>query len=202
MANFPGPAQLEQLGNLLHQPLAQADQYALWDANTYTLGFDSDAFAVELAINDWIESTGDSDSESTEKPLPIFHNDSSQQSTMEWHSRHLYVHYLHLRHAFVFFRYYLLTSVPYFPMLGDWYDPLLQKRISAEKSWQLARVYFEGRYNMELETSWVDGMGNRQEVNNAILFETVCLHTSPEKTSPDSIQWRLKRRHLRLTVLG
>lgn len=110
------------------------------------------------------------------------------ESTMDWHSRNLRIHYLHLRYACAIFRYHLLTAVPYYSILHDSYSPMRRRRICAQSSWEVACTYFSGRHNMMLEADWVDPMGHAHVIDLTIIFETVRLHTSlPEKSSSSRI---------------
>lgn len=132
----------------------------------------------------------------------MFTSDIGPESTMDWHSRYIWVHFLHLRYACVVFRYHLLVRIPYFSILSEWEAPLRRRRDAALYSWNVACAYYAGRHNMELETRWKDSRGSFHDVNNDVVLETVCLHTSPQKFSPYSFYCRSRRRNFVLRMLG
>lgn len=127
----------------------------------------------------------------------LFTKNSGQESTMEWHMRNLYCHYLCLRYACVMFRYHLLTSVPYYTILHDAYSPQRRRRTYAEICWERARRYVIDRYNIALEIFWVDLKGSQQIIDQNILFETVSLHINlPGKYISSRTYYRLKGRNI------
>lgn len=190
--------ELEQLADLLDRPLAHSGWWQaadlgytpLWDVTRNTQNH-ADPYNHPLYHPDTLQFQFPVDAVGWPgQPLPVYHlNGSPQESTMDWCLRHLRIHYFYLRYACVFYRYYLLTStVTLYVVPSPWFNPgpPAQRRASAKKSWELAQSLFRGRHGMELERGW-GNEDNWRVVDEAMILETVRLHTSPQKINPDSI---------------